>query len=340
MKPTIKDIANVANVSPATVSNALNNRRGVSDHIKRLVFKVAKDLGYTKEVAAERSTIRFVVYKRHGFVVSESPFFSSLIEGIGKQCRVQGYELLISHVNIHDIDYKEVMNSINSDNSAGIILLATEMLEEDLEMFHHFRIPMILLDSYLRSNIIDSVLINNTDAAYKATRYLIDNGHKDIGYLHSSFYINNFHFRKQGYLDAMNEKHLNVDEKYQINLEPTIDGAYKDMKNFLENGNAVFPTAFFADNDIIAFGAIKALQEKGVKIPEDISVVGFDDMPFCETTTPRMTTIKVFKQEMGSIAVKRLVEKIEGVDNVVQKIEVGTQLIVRDSHRPIVQHYL
>ncbi len=332
MKPTVKDIAKAANVSPATVSNALNNRKGVSDNIKRLVFKVAKDMGYTREVSV-RNTIRFVIYKRHGLVVSDTPFFSSLVEGIGKQCRALGYELLVSHVNINDMDYKETVNSINSDNSSGIILLATEMTEEDLELFQTFMGPVVLLDSCFRSNAHDSVLINNIDAAYKATAFLAENGHSDIGYLCSSYRINNFDFRRKGYLEAMKHHNFVVEERYQISLEPTVEGSYKDMKRLLEAVDTVLPTAFFADNDIIACGAMKALLEKGFKIPEDISLVGFDDMPLCEMTNPRLTTIKVFKQEMGSIAVKRLVEKIGGMDDIVQKIELGTKLIIRDSHK-------
>lgn len=333
MKPTIKDIAEAADVSPATVSNTFNNRKGVSDKIRRQVFKVAKDLGYNKDTSVQRRSIRFVIYKRHGFVISDTPFFSSLIEGIGKQCRALGYELLISHVNLGDDDYKATIDDINSNHSSGIILLATEMTEEDIELFHNFRLPMLLLDSYLKSNTIDSVLINNTDAAYKATKFLLEKGHKDVGYLHSSVYINNFNFRRQGYLEAINEYGLKADEKYQISLEPTIEGACKDMKAFLNKKSRVLPTAFFADNDIIAFGAMKALLENGIKIPDDVSIVGFDDMPFCEMTQPRLTTIKVFKQEMGSIAVKRLVEKIEGKDSVIQKIELGTELVERDSHK-------
>lgn len=333
MKPTVKDIAAAANVSPATVSNALNNRKGVSDEIKRLVFKVAKDMGYTNKSSMERNTIRFVIYKRHGYVVSDTPFFSSLIEGIEKQCRSQGYELLVSHVNTYDEDYKEMINSINSDYSSGIILLATEMVTEDLEMFQNVRVPVVLLDNYFKNSIYDSVLINNTDASYKATKYLIENGHTDIGYLHSSVHINNFHFRRQGYEDAMVEHGLKADERYQMCLEPTMEGSYRDMKIVLEGSNAVLPTAFYADNDIIAFGAMKALMEKGIRIPDDISIVGFDDMPFCEMTNPRLTTIKVFKQEMGSIAVRRLMQKMSGNDNIIQKIEVGTELVIRDSHK-------
>lgn len=333
MKPTVKDIAVAANVSPATVSNALNNRKGVSDSVKQLVFKAAKELGYAKESSVERNAVRFVIYKRHGFVVSDTPFFSSLIEGIEKQCRTLGYELLISHVNRNDKDFKATVDSINNDRSSGILILATEMTDEDLGLFYHFGTPVVLLDSYFRSNILDSVLINNTDAAFKATKFLIENGHEKIGYLQSSYRINNFDYRRQGYQEAMNCHGLEIDGRYQVSLEPTLEGAYRNMKALLAKGDLPLPTAYFADNDIIAYGAMKALSEKGINIPGDVSLVGFDDMPFCEMMNPRLTTIKVFKQEMGSIAVKRLVEKINGRDCIIQKIEVGTEMIIRDSHK-------
>jgi len=335
MKPTIKDIAKAANVSPGTVSNALNNKKGVSDEIKQLVFKVAKELGYSKETPNDRNTIRFVIFKRHGYVVSDTPFFSSLIEGIEKECRMQGYEMLISHVNISDEDYKETISNINNDYYSGLLILATEMATEDLELFGGNGAPVVLLDNYFRNCSFDCVLINNIDAAYRGTSHLIENGHKDIGYLHSSVYINNFYFRKQGYLEALSEHGLRADERFELCLEPTIEGSYRDMRSLLEGGGLDMPTAFFADNDIIAFGAMRALKEKGVKIPEDVSIVGFDDMPFCEITSPRLTTIKVFKQEMGSIAVKRLLQKMNGRESVVQKIEVATELITRESVKKV-----
>ncbi|HEY5583191.1 MAG TPA: substrate-binding domain-containing protein [Ruminiclostridium sp.] len=127
------------------------------------------------------------------------------------------------------------------------------------------------------------------------------------------------------------EHGFKIDQEYQIELEYTMEGSYRDMKKHLEQKDIVLPTAFFADNDIIAFGAMRALKEKGIKIPQDISIIGFDDMPFCEITSPRLTTVRVFKQEMGSIAVKRLVDIIEKKDSTIQKIEISTELIIRDS---------
>lgn len=333
MKYKIADIASIAGVSKATVSNALNKKKGISADTRRMILRIAKDIGYYKDFGKNTvsKTIRYVIYKRHGYVVSDTPFFSSLIEGIEKECRMQGYEMLISHVNTSYNDYREIIKNINNDYSTGLLLLATEMHPEDLELFEIGNVPVVIIDSYFKAMAFDSVIINNTDAAYKATSYLIENGHRDIGYLQSPICITNFYYRKQGYLDALNEHGLKADKKFQIPLESTMEGSYRDMKKLLDEKKIDLPTAFFADNDIIAFGAMRAMKEKGIKIPQDVSVIGFDDMPFCEITSPRLTTIKVFEQEMGSMAVKRLLQKLEGDNGIQQKIEFGTKLIVRDS---------
>lgn len=330
MKYTVKDIAKVANVSPATVSNALNNRKGVSEEIKQIVLKAAKELGYYKENTSDRNAIRLLIFKRHGYVVTDTPFFSSLIEGIEKECRAQGYELLVSHISIMDRDHKETIAGMNNDHSSGMLLLATEMIQEDLELFSNYRNPLVLLDSCFRYGRFNSVLINNEDAVFRATSYLIENGHKKIGYISSSAYINNFYYRQQGYFDALNQNGVNVKNEYLLSVGPTMESAYRDMSTLLNN-NKDIPTAFFADNDTIAFGAMRALKEKGIKIPNDVSIIGFDDMPFCEITSPRLTTVKVYKQEMGSVAVKRLVKLMNERDTLVQKIQIETELVIRDS---------
>ena len=113
-----------------------------------------------------------------------------------------------------------------------------------------------------------------------------------------------------------------------------MDGAYHDMLAYLKTSPKL-PTAYFADNDIIAFGAMKALQESGVRIPEDVSIVGFDDMPFCSVTSPTLTTIRVFKQEMGCMAVRRLLEKMKSKSKVCSKIQICTEFVERESVRKL-----
>lgn len=329
----ITDIANIVGVSPATVSNALNDRKGVSEETKQRILKTAKELGYYKEANSNNNTqrsIRFVIYKKHGLVVADTPFFSSLLEGIENECRRQGYELLISHA--YHSEWKEFINVVNTEYSQGIIILATEMSLEDLDPFRELSVPIVLLDGHFKGEDFDCVLINNMDASYKATKYLVQSGHNQIGYLHSSVHINNFLYRTLGFMDALHDCKVEFNSEFDFYLEPNMEGAYRDMKALLEKGDVKLPTAFFADNDNIAFGAMRALKENKIRIPQDVSIVGLDDMPFCEITSPRLTTIKVFTQDIASAAVRRLLQIIEGnKERTTQKIEVNTELIIRDS---------
>ncbi|AZO95824.1 LacI family DNA-binding transcriptional regulator [Halocella sp. SP3-1] len=334
-KVNLDDIAATAGVSKATVSNALNDKKGVSEQTKEEILRIASDMGYKKANSnngsnGEKKAVRIILYKKHGYVYSDTPFFANLIEGIQKECRVEDYEMMVTHLTEGLDDFGSIIQDIKNDESSGYLILATEMIKEDLEQFKVLNKPLVLLDSYFKHEDFDFVLINNFEAAFKATNYLIQHGHSRIGYLHSSVYINNFYYRKQGFRSTLQEHGIEINEKYQFNLEPTLEGSYRDMSEFLKH-NPALPTAFFADNDIIAFGAMKALQEKGIKIPEEVSIIGFDDMPYCEISTPKMTTVRVPKQYYGGLVVKRLIEKINNNDLQNQKIEINTELIARES---------
>ena len=334
MSLKLKDIAKMLNISPATVSLVLNNKPGVGEETRKRVLEAIAEMGYapnilSKPALSNNRSIRFIIYKKHGYVVSDTPFFSALMEGIDQESRKNGFNLVISYMNEKE-NKKEILRVINENPLDGIIILATEMYPEDLEAIKKFPVPIVVLDSYFKEAKMDTVIINNIQVSYEATKHLITKGHTEIGYLHSSVWINNFDEREEGFIKALSEHNLKLNKKYVFNLESTLDGSYRDMLELLKS-KPQLPTACFADNDIIAFGAIKALKENGIRIPEDISVVGFDDMPFCEMTEPPLTTIRVYKQNMGRFAVKRLIEKINDSLNTVIKIEVGTDLVERES---------
>lgn len=336
MKTIMRDIAKLAGVSPGTVSNALNNRKGVGKETKEKVLKIAKELGYIKEDNKQESrVIRFIIYKKHGYVVSDTPFFAELIEGIETACRNESYELLISHISGSKNSSKDVEKIIKQEKVAGILILATEMDKSDLDLFRNLHVPIVFLDNYLSDEKFDFVLINNSKGAYQAVRHLINNGHKEIGFLGSSIHINNFSYRYEGYIKALAEANLDNKKEYELSLEPTLEGSYRDMKELILNKDIKLPTAYFALNDIIAFGAMKALRECGIKVPDQVSIVGFDDMPFCEISTPRLATVRVYKQYMGQIAIDRLIECISKKHNIPIKIEVETELVARESVKNI-----
>lgn len=330
MKASIKGISEVTGLSPATVSNALNRKHGVSKETVEKVLQAAESLGYNNK--KHISKIRFVIYKKNGLIINDSPFFPAVIEGVERQAKSLQYETMFCNLNCDTSDCHEQIKMILEDTSSAVILLGTEMLEPDFKLFENSKCPLILLDGWSDTITFDSVLISNTDSACKAVEYLIENGHKKIGYLKGKYRIKAFTYRNIGYKRAMNRHGLALEPGYSITLGTTIDSAYHDMIEHLKNTHDL-PTAFFADNDVIALGAMRALQEKGYNVPRDISIIGFDDIPFGEISSPRLTTIHVFKHEMGEIAVRRLIDHIKLGSKVKTKIQVCTEFVVRESVR-------
>lgn len=332
MKIIMRDIARLAQVSPGTVSNALNNRKGVGKETKEKIIKIAEELGYFKtQKKNEKKVIRMIKYKKHGYVVADTPFFSTLIEACENECRANGYELLISQVIHGQHTNEDIYNIINENEISGVILLATEMDQEDFDVFENISIPIIIIDNYFIEKNFDFVLINNIKGAYLAVNHLVEKGYSEIGMIGSSIEINNFKYRYDSFVKAIKNKNLELKEEYKYFVEPTMEGAYTDFKKILEDENTKIPKAFFAFNDIIALGALKAMNEKGISIPEDVAIIGFDDIPFSNYSNPPITTVRVETNDMGRFAIKRLIEKIEDEDDSILKVEISTTLIERES---------
>jgi DNA-binding LacI/PurR family transcriptional regulator len=330
-----KELAKQLGVSPSAVSIALNGRNGISDKTRNKILEAVKEYGLTarRTRAAKGDPSRFiqlVVYKRHGMVFGDTPFFSSVIEGISAGAGSFGYKLLVSYF-YPDQPHDEQIKSILSSGCAGAIILATEMLKEDTVFLSGIRVPFVILDSYYESGDFNCIAINNVQGAYRATSYLMENGHTEIGHIASSVDINNFRERHEGFVKAVSERGETKRCRGNIiGVSSTSEGAYKDMTEYLKSRPRL-ATAYFADNDIIAVSCIRALKEAGYKVPEEVSVIGFDNMAFSYVVSPKLTTMHVPKEELGIRAVNRLMELLEGKTGAVLKIEVCTQLVVRDS---------
>lgn len=336
MKVKVSDIAKKAGVSSGTVSNALNNRKGISDEKRDEIIKIARDMGYFKKTSKENKVLRFVILNRKAHVVGDTPFFSELIRGIETECSAQGFELLISHITVEEHQNVTMDDVLKQDLVDGIMLLGTEMDVEDLAAFEHMIVPMVIVDTVFRSQAFDFVAINNIDGTYEIVSHLIEKGHQQIGIINSAYQINNFRERKHGYEQALFDHQLMVNPQYEALVEPSLDGAYSDMKLYLETmleEGATLPSAYFAVNDNIALGAMKAFKDLSL----DISIVGFDDLPLCGYCDPPLTTVSVDKIKLGRRAVRRLVEKINEHDDSKLQLLIGTKLIVRESVKPYKQ---
>jgi len=335
LKAGIKQISDITGFSAATISNALNQKKGVNSKTAEEIFRVAREIGYLDSSTV--SKIKLVIYRKNGLIIDDTPFFTLLIGGFEQECREAGYEMAIGNLDAEQADYKEQVKLMINEPETAIVLLGTELSPGDVIIFKQARCPILLLDYWSFDMDFNGVMINNADSARKAVNYLFDCGHTRIGYLKGKFRILGFEQRQSGYYSAMREHGVvSQPEEYSVELTTTMNGAYKDMLKYLEQ-NPSLPTAFFADNDMIALGAMKALQEKGYHIPNDISIIGFDDLPFCEISSPRLTSLRVPKQEMGRLAVQKIIDMIKGNDGIRTKTQVCTEFIERDSVNRLVK---
>ncbi|MCR5175592.1 MAG: LacI family DNA-binding transcriptional regulator [Anaerovibrio sp.] len=328
MKVNIKKISELSGFSVATVSNALSNKRGVNKDTAERIIKIARECGYVKEDRIKR--IKMVTYRDSGAVFNESPFFSTLLDSIEAESRHSGYDVSIVNLYRHHSDYEDNVRTLLNDTMSAVLLVGTEMNEADASRFADASVPLVMVDNYFESLYFDTVLMDNEDSVVKAMNYLIENGHKKIGYLRGDTRIRNFISRGRGYKRALWENDLPVSDDLTYTVKPSVVGAFEGVNRFITEGRKM-PTAFFADNDMIALGAMQALQKNGFSIPGDISIIGFDDINLGEAFAPGLTTIRVDIKAMGRLAVRRLIAQIQNREEVHSCTRLYNSLVIRGS---------
>lgn len=331
MPITAKELAAQLGLSTAAVSMALNHKPGVSERTRERVFQAAREAHYDFSRIQEkengiRGNLTFLLYQRHGAVVGDTPFFSSLTGGAADACRCSGYEMTVQY--LYEDTIRQTLRALQSSDTKGVILLGTELRQESFAPFERFPLPLVVLDTYFEGITRDCILINNVQGAFLAANYIIHKRKQQPGYLRSSYSIGNFEERADGFYKAIRHHGMAAGGSIVHRLAPSVEGAYTDMRALIQQGEPLAP-CYFADNDLIAAGAMRALKEAGYKIPEDIGIIGFDNTSMCELLDPPMTTVHVPKQAMGQLAVERLLQLIGKNDSVAVKLEVNTSLVKR-----------
>lgn len=340
MKRTNKEIAQLLGISITSVSLALNDRPGVSEETRQKVFALKNGYGNQNVILSGKSdgntvdngTLLLIIHKNSGRIINDKPFFSNLVEAVQMEAMKQSYHVVLAHYT-PELAIRDYLNYIRNLNTKGIILMATEMELNDLTLYQTIDVPIVLLDASFDMEPIDSVELDNQNSILKAYSYLYSLGHRSIGYLKSETRIRNFDHRYDGFCKAMRIFNTESYSHPVVSLPPTVEDAYLSMKDYLDSlpEGSEMPTAFLSDLDYIAISAIRALKESGYKVPEDISVIGYDDIPECETCTPPLTTIQVNRSDIGVIAADRLIRKIRMHDNFFTTSQVASQLIKRSS---------
>lgn len=340
MASTVRDVAQRAQVSAATVSLVLNQKGGISADTRKRVLLAAADLGYEARAPkapqpARLQTLRFLKIARHGSTVNRdhNTFISDYIDGMSKQAAACGYKLEV--VSFEGAPVPDIVASLRGADLSGVVVLGTELTEADVKLFEAAStasaLPLVVIDTFYDLLECNFVNMNNKDAVFKALAHFVSSGFSRIGFIASNVQTTNFHLRHHAFIDGMKHFGLPFQPSDIVVVNSTYDGAHRDMLAKLRAG-LVVPDGYICTNDVITYGCIKALREFEVRIPQDLSIIGFDNLPMSATMDPPLTTIDVSKQKIGNLAITLLDELIRSsVREPAVKILVGAELIVRHS---------
>lgn len=340
-KINISEIARIAGVSKATVSYVINDVGRVSNKTKEKVKKIMTELDYIPNVNARALSIGqtkligvtlplIAPSDTTGSHLETNPFFAEYLGEILKVISSYGYDILLSGIQAKG-EYKDW---IKSRGLAGIILLGTyphDIYEEVKEL----NIPAVLTDVYESySKDFHSINTDDAEGSYQATRHLIELGHKKIGFVGGSITKSPVHAnRYQGYCRAMREAGLQIKSDRVFETQTTFAGGIKIAQRLIKDGMDI--TALAVDADIVALGIMKTFQDSGRKIPDELSIVGFDDIQASSFTSPGLTTIRQFVSKKGEIAARAIMKDILSNKRTAESQTVKCKLIVRGSTKGV-----
>ncbi|WP_299549321.1 LacI family DNA-binding transcriptional regulator [Seonamhaeicola sp.] len=332
-KATIKDIANVLNISPAAVSKALHNDSRISEKTKKAVRQVAKNLNYQPNHLA--SALRKGKSNLVGVIVprTNSNFFSSVIQNIEEVLNKEGYNIIITQSNE---SYKKECDNIDTLLFTQVDGIIASMANETVELDYYEKvkskgIPLILFDRGENDLNVDYIGINDYDSSHMIVEHLVNQGCKRIahigGYKHTRIYNN----RIRGYIDAIKKHHLPLEDDLLIESNLTTKDGRVKMQQLLDLKNR--PDAVYVAGDYAALGALQVLNENNINIPQDMALVGFGDEPFTAMVTPTISSVNQHSADIGKLAALTFLEhaKKEVITQSLNKQILDAELIVRAS---------
>lgn len=326
MHVTIHHIAQVAGVSASTVSRALSGKGRISQATRERIKKMAEELGYQPNALARglatRSTyaIGVVIHKRH-LPLDERSFYGLVLEVIEAEVTEHGYHVVFSTLRDHALP-----NFLEERRVDGVIFLGTDMESAVIQEVRS-KLPVVLVDSALPE--IVSVVGDNEGGGRLATLHLLEHGHRAVAFVAETLSDPSFCDRFQGYRKALAERGIPLEKRWVIEGGRRPDTDQVAMEKFLRLRK--LPTAIFAANDFMAVGAIHALRQAGLRVPEDVAVVGFDDGALATVVQPPLTSVRVPREEMGKVAASCLLRLLQREMVVPGRIVLPTTLTVRSS---------
>ena len=330
---SIKDIAREANVSPATVSKALNKRKDISEATREKILRIAESHDFVpsaigRSLKNQRTENIGVIFCRESQPLSGNPFYSRVLEGIEAELTINNYNLVL---HLLPNDYKGTLPKMLREGQVDGVVLAGVLRPDFIERLRNLSIGVVLVDPKIIIDDFSQVLIDNEHGAFQAVEHLISRGHERIGFISGNIDRMSFIQRYKGYQKALSFHKIHLDK--DLVRSGGLEQGYDHTVNLLKMENP--PTAIFAANDINAIYGYKAITDNRLRIPEDISVIGFYDIEMAKISSPPLSTVRVYKEEMGSIAVRTLLQIINNeLDRPVTTL-VPTRLVERGSVGPV-----
>ena len=330
--PTIKDIARLANVSTTTVSHVLNSTRQVSEDLSNRVQVAIRDLEYKPNAMAR--ALRVHSSKTLGLIVPDNsnPFFSEIALGAEDCAFRHGYSLFLCnsrHDSARELTYMTTLSTYAVD---GLILSAVSGDLDQLSEFVKSGIPLVVVDRKLAAPDIEFIHSDHIEGAREATQHLVEFGHRRIGIITGPMDVHSALDRIQGFEEILNEHGIPNDPDLSVRGDFQVESGRRAAQEMMELPDP--PTAIFACNDMMAIGALQTLRTLGLGVPEDVSLVGFDDIFLASLLDPPLTTVAQSAYTIGEMAVARLVERMNGSKNLMtQEFCLPTDLIIRKSTR-------
>jgi len=329
---TLEDIAQQAGVSRSTVSRVLNNHPNVREEVRKRVLEVIQRTGYhpnaaARTLASQRSWVLGLVLPRSVSSFFSDPYFPRLTQGIAQACNHYNYTLSLFLVATAEDEAKIYPRISRPGLLDGVLLQSGQLGDQLMERLLASNMPLVVIGRPFHTEGVSYVDVDNVSAAYNATSHLVRLGYQRIamisGPLNSTVSID----RREGYIRALVERGRKVDGTLIVEADFTEIGGYYAMQSLL----AARPDAVFVASDAMAIGAMRAVREAGLRIPEDIAFVGFDDLPMAATAIPPLSTVRQPIAPLGFKAVEVLIDLIENGSEPPRRIIMDTELIVRDS---------
>lgn len=333
MKVTIKEVAQLANVSPSTVSRVISDSPRISDETKKKVRKTMEELGYHPNAIA-RSLVRKST-NTIGIVMPQSteaaflnPFFPEALSGISSAAHMENYCILLSTGNSEGEQIKSIENIVRSGRVDGVIIMYSSVDNLTLEAIKKLNIPSIVIGKPLNSKGTLYVDNDNVETAYQVTKELLDRGHKKIGFVSGSFKFVVSLDRLDGYRNALVDNNIKFDRDYLVEAEFSRESAREEMEKLLNLKEP--PTAVIVTDDVMAFGVIDTIKKHGLRIPQDMEIISFNNISLSEYSNPSLTSVDINVYKLGYEAGKLIIEKIKGKEDK-DRVIVPTKVIYRQS---------